>query len=108
MQNIHSHTWDQALHLQAATVREADLSRGYPLDLTVRFDAFMADMTRFDRVVVFGMKARRTGYWVPDEYVAEFVARAPQKLVGFAACDPTQDGYMDEPVSYTHLRAHET
>ena len=98
MQNIHAHTWDQTLHLQAAPVREADLSRGYPLDLTVRFDAFMADMARFDRVVVFGMKARRTGYWVPDEYVAEFVARAPQKMVGFAACDPTQDAYMDELV----------
>ncbi len=98
MQNIHSHTWDQALHLQAATVREADLSRGHPLDLTVRFDAFMADMARFDRVVVFGMKARRTGYWVPDEYVAEFVARAPHKMLGFAACDPTQDDYMDELV----------
>jgi len=98
MQNIHSHTWDQALHLQAGTVREADLSRGYPLDLTVRFDAFMEDMARFERVVVFGMKARRTGYWVPDEYVAEFVAGAPQKMVGFAACDPTQDGHMDELV----------
>lgn len=98
MQNIHAHTWDQTLHLQAATVREADLSRGYPLDLTVGFDAFMADMARFDRVVVFGMKARRTGYWVPDEYVAKFVAGAPHKMVGFAACDPTQGGYMDELV----------
>jgi predicted TIM-barrel fold metal-dependent hydrolase len=98
MQNIHTHTWDQALHLDPATVREADLSRGHPLDLTVRFDAFVADMIGFDRVVVFGMKARRTGYWVPDEYVAEFVAGAPQKLVGFAACDPTQGGYMDELV----------
>lgn len=98
MQNIHTHTWDQDLHFQAQTIRETDLSRGYRLDLTVRFEAFMADMAPFDRVAVFGLKARRTGYWVPDEYVAEFVARAPDKLVGFAACDPTQPGYMSELV----------
>lgn len=96
MQNIHTHTWDQNLHMQPETVREADLSRGQPLDLTVRFDAFLRDMEPFDRVAVFGLKARRTGYWVPDEYVADFVSRAPGKLVGFAACDPTQPGHLDE------------
>lgn len=96
MQNIHTHAWDQDLHMRPATVREADLSRGYPLDLTVRPDAFLQDMQPFDRVAVFGLKARRTGYWVPDEYVADFVARTPGKLVGFASCDPTQPGHMDE------------
>ena len=96
MQNIHAHTWDQHLHIAPQTVKEADLSRGYPLDLTVAFDTFMADMAPFDRVAVFGLKARRTGYWVPDQYVADFVARAPGKLVGFAACDPTQPEHVDE------------
>ncbi len=96
MQNIHTHTWVQELHLAPDTVREADLSRGYPLDLTVRFEAFMEDMRPFDRVVVFGMKARLNGYWVPDEFVANFVARAPHKLVGFAGCDPTQENHMEE------------
>jgi predicted TIM-barrel fold metal-dependent hydrolase len=33
---------------------------------------------------------------VPDEFVADFVAHAPDKLVGFAACDPTQPDYQDE------------
>ncbi|MGC9347552.1 MAG: amidohydrolase family protein [Anaerolineae bacterium] len=96
MQNVHTHTWDQALHFAPETVREAELSRGYALDLTVDFDAFMEDMTPFDHVVVFGMKARHTGYWVPDSYVAEFVGRAPDKLIGFAGCDPTEPGYMQE------------
>jgi predicted TIM-barrel fold metal-dependent hydrolase len=81
-------------------VQEADRSRGYPLDLSVHLDAFLEDMTPFERVVVFGLKARLTGYWVPDEYVADFVARsatmAPQRLVGFAACDPTQPGCLEE------------
>jgi uncharacterized protein len=98
MQNIHTHVLDQRLHLQPETVAETDLSRGRPLDLTVNFEAFMRDMEPFDKVVVFGLKARRTGYWVEDEYVAQFVARAPRKLIGFASCDPTQPGYMDELV----------
>jgi predicted TIM-barrel fold metal-dependent hydrolase len=96
VQNIHTHAWDQALHIAPATAKEADLSRGYPLDLTVRFDALMRDVEPFERVVVFGLKAWRTGYWVPDEFVADFVARAPEKLVGFASCDPTQPGHMEE------------
>ncbi len=96
MQNIHAHTWDQHLHIAPQTVKEADLSRGYPLDLTVTFDTFMADMAPFDRVAVFGLKARLNGYWVPDQYVADFVARAPGKLVGFAACDPTQPEHLAE------------
>lgn len=96
MQNIHTHTWDQTLHFQEQAIRETDLARGYRLDLTIRFGEFMEEMAPFDRVAVFGLKARRTGYWVPDEYTADFVAQAPQKLVGFASCDPTQPGYMRE------------
>ncbi len=96
MQNIHAHVWDQALHFQEQTVLETDLSRGYRLDLTVKTDALLADSEPFERVVVFGLKARRTGYWVPDDYVAEVVAEAPEKLVGFAACDPTQPRHLDD------------
>ena len=96
MQNVHTHTWNQSDHFTPETVRETDVSRSFPIDLTVQFDAFMADMASFEKVIVFGMKARLNGYWVPDEYVAEFVARAPGKLYGFAGCDPTQHGYMEE------------
>ncbi len=96
MQNVHTHAWNQALHFDRATVREADISRGRPLDLTVRFDDFITDVAPFDRVIVFGLKGRLTGYWVPDTFVADFVDQAPEKLVGFAGCDPTQPGYMDE------------
>jgi predicted TIM-barrel fold metal-dependent hydrolase len=106
MQNVHTHTWDQNAHFAPETVRETDISRGFPIDLTVQFDAFMADMASFDKVIVFGMKARLNGYWVPDQYVAGFIARAPDKLYGFAGCDPTQPGYMDEVrtgIEHLHL-----
>lgn len=96
MQNIHSHVWDQQLHLADFFVKEAELSRGFAFDLTVPFDIFMADCAPFEKVVVFGAKARLNGLWVPDAYVADFVARAPYKLIGFTACDPTQDHCLDE------------
>jgi predicted TIM-barrel fold metal-dependent hydrolase len=96
MQNIHSHTWNEKLHFAPETVKETELSRGCPIDLTVDFDAFMKDTAPFERVAVFGLKAKLTGYWVPDEYVADFVKKAPGKLKGFASCDPTQKGYMEE------------
>jgi predicted TIM-barrel fold metal-dependent hydrolase len=96
MHNVHTHAWDQTLHFEEQTIRETDLSRGYRLDLTVSPDGFMEEMAPFDRVIVFGLKARRTGYWVPDEYIADFVAQHFHKLVGFASCDPTQPGYMQE------------
>jgi predicted TIM-barrel fold metal-dependent hydrolase len=96
VQNIHSHCFDAVRHLSPQTIRETDISRGFPLDLTTRIDAFLADMAPFEKVAVFGLKARLNGYWVPDEFVAEFVAQAPEKLVGFAACDPTQPDHLDE------------
>jgi uncharacterized protein len=95
MQDIHVHVWDPALHFAPALIQETEIARGRPIDLAVDFDQLMDDMSVVDRAVVFGMKARRTGYWVPDEYVADFVQRAGGKLVGFAACDPTQTGYME-------------
>ena len=96
MQNIHSHAWDQALHMTPQIVRESEVSRGFPLDLTTHFDIFMESNAPFDKIVVFGMKARLAGFWVPDDYIVRFIAQAPGRLFGFASCDPTQPHYMDE------------
>jgi len=96
VQNVHAHVWDQHLHFEPTTVREADISRGHPIDISVRMEQLRADMLPFERVIVFGMKARLTGYWVPDDYVAESVRQLPGKLVGFAGCDPTQPEYLEE------------
>lgn len=95
MQNIHTHAWDLHQHMTARNPDETDIARGFRIDLDIRYDAFVADAEPFERVAVFGMKARRTGSWVPDEWIAEFAAR-DARLIGFAACDPTQPGYLDE------------
>ena len=56
----------------------------------------MRELVPVEKAVVFGLKARRNGYWVPDAYVADIVGKAPQKLIGFASCDPTQIECLDE------------
>ena len=107
MQDIHAHVWDTHQHFDQALVKEAELARGYPLDLTVTFDRLMPDMAPMQKTVVFGLKARLNGYWVPDEFVAAFVGQAPEKLIGFASCDPTQPNCLDElrfAVDTLHLR----
>jgi len=96
MHNVHTHTWNASLHFQPDAIRETDISRGYPLDLSVQLQPFLEDNAAFEKVIVFGLKARLTGYWVPDDYVAEFVAQAPDKLIGFAGCDPTQPEHLEE------------
>ena len=62
MQNIHAHTWDQNIHFDPTTVVEANRARGRPIDLSVDYDRFIKDCAPFDKVAVFGLKARRTGY----------------------------------------------
>ena len=49
MQNVHAHAWDQSLHLAPETVREAEISRGFPFDLTVRIEEFVEDNAPFER-----------------------------------------------------------
>ena len=96
MINVHTHTWRQDLHFEAKTIEETRIARAEAIDVTVELAAFLEDNAPFEKVVVFGMKARRTGYWVPDEYVSAFCAQAPHKLIPFAGCDPTQPEYLEE------------
>jgi uncharacterized protein len=49
-----------------------------------------------DKVVVFGLQAKATGLWVPNEVIADYVRQHPDKMVGWASVDPTQPGYMEE------------
>ncbi len=43
-----------------------------------------------DRIVVFGLQARRAGLWVPNEIVAEYAAAHPDRVVGWASIDPNE------------------
>ena len=45
---------------------------------------------------MLAFNAPAAGFVVPNEYVAEYVARDPERLVGFGAVDPHHPGAVDE------------
>ncbi|MCL2158803.1 MAG: amidohydrolase family protein [Oscillospiraceae bacterium] len=49
-----------------------------------------------DRVIVFGLKAQKTGWNVPNESVFDFVSRNFSKYIYFASIDPYQKDFMQD------------
>jgi predicted TIM-barrel fold metal-dependent hydrolase len=43
-----------------------------------------------DRVVVFGLQARKAGIYVPNEVISEYAAAHPDRVVGWASIDPNE------------------
>jgi predicted TIM-barrel fold metal-dependent hydrolase len=92
--DCHTHVWEEP-HFSRAILAETAAS--YPGSrLAVDLDEHWQAMQPVDRAIVFGMQARATGIFVPNDYVAGYVRRYPDKLIGFASVDPNDDGAVDE------------
>src|SRR3954451_21711653 len=94
--DVHTHVGEYPAHISekfASEAREAwpDVVLGGTLDEHHR-DA-LADV---DVAIVLAFNAPAAGFVVPNEYVAEYVARDPARLVGFGAVDPHEAGAVDE------------
>ncbi|QOV89602.1 amidohydrolase family protein [Humisphaera borealis] len=59
-------------------------------------DHHWAEATSVDKSIVLGFKSRYLQAEIPNRFVAEYVRRFPQKLIGFAGIDPTDDAAVDE------------
>jgi uncharacterized protein len=97
--DIHSHAWRYPDHFSDDFRSQAALARGGDeVDLSVDYDAYAKSTPADETVVtvVFGGKARLSGLWVDDEYVADYVAKRPDRLLGFLSLDPTMTGWEDE------------
>ena len=95
--DVHSHTWQYPDHFSDDFRNKAKRARaGVEVDLTVRYDEYVATGNQVDRTIVFGGKAKLSGLWVDDRYVAEYVAAHRDKLIGFLSLDPTQAGWQRE------------
>lgn len=95
--DVHSHAWEFPRHFNDDFRNQARRARsGVEVDLTVRLAEYQASATLADRTIVFGGKAKLSGLWVDDRYVADYVAHDPVHLIGFLALDPTQPGWQDE------------
>ena len=59
-------------------------------------DHHWAQSGTVDKSIVLGFKSRYLRAEIPNRYVAEYVSRYPQKLIGFAGIDPTERGAVEE------------
>ena len=90
--DCHTHCWRYPGHLSDDFVQEANArSRGHRLDLDVSPEKHWGAMKGVDRAIVFGMRAQHSGILTPNEFIAEYVNRFPEKLIGFAGVDPAVD-----------------
>ena len=95
--DVHSHAWNFPSDFSDDFIRQAARARpGHAVDLTVGYDSYRASAPGDMRTIVFGGKARLSGLWVDDQTVADYVARDPERLIGFLSVDPTQDGWERE------------
>ena len=95
--DVHSHTWKFPAHFGEGFRRQAARARaGVEVDLTVSYEHYRATCPPETRTIVFGGKAKLSDQWVDDRYVADYVGRHPDTLIGFLCVDPTQDGWERE------------
>lgn len=95
--DVHSHIWRYPDHFSDDFRQQAKRAKaGVELDLTVRWEDYQAASVPGVLTVVFGGKARLSGLWVDDRFVADYVAQHPDELIGFLSLDPTQPGWQRE------------
>lgn len=99
--DVHSHAWRYPDHFNDTFRAQAIRMRGYELDLTPSYESYLASARTAGapvKTVVFGGKARLSGLWTPDRYVAEYCAAYPDQAIPFMSLDPTQDGWREEMI----------
>ena len=95
--DIHSHAWPFPQAFSEDFIKQASAAKaGEDVDLTVTWEDYCRQSPRDVRTVVFGGKARLSGLWVDDAFVAPYVSQDPNRLTGFLSLDPTQPGWQNE------------
>ncbi len=95
--DVHSHAWEYPAHFSDDFRQQAKRAKaGVEMDLTVTYDDYRRHAPDDTITIVFGGKARLSGLWVDDRYVAKYAAADSTRLIGFLSVDPTQPGWQDE------------
>ena len=94
--DVHTHVGEYLVHISETFATQAraawpEAPLGGSLD-----DHYRDALADVDRAVVLAFNAPASGYVVPNDYVAEYVARDPARLVGFGSVDPSDPGAVDE------------
>src|SRR5512147_1185660 len=96
--DVHTHAWEQIPeHMDQSFLDELQVARpGVKIAIHVAFEDYMRAMDPCDRAICFGLRGLLSGLHVPNEHTAAFVARAPEKLIGFLSLDPTEPSWLDD------------
>jgi predicted TIM-barrel fold metal-dependent hydrolase len=94
--DIHTHVGTVPEHIHELFVEQArqawvGVQLGGTLD-----EHYAGALDGVDRAVVLAFDAPAAGFVVPNEYVAEYVARDPERLIGFGSVDPWSATAVDE------------
>lgn len=90
--DLHTQIWS---NLDQLGPNVAERTRNKLIDRWGQYDGSPASheesMTCVDGAIVFGFRSQRLGAHVPNEFIAEFVARDPRRRIGVAGVDPMCD-----------------
>ena len=92
--DVHSHCL-QPEHMSEANHR-ANERAGYPPMPPLSPETYLKAMEVVDKAIVFGVRGVSAGMYSPNNFTAEWVKNAPDKLIGFAAIDPTEEDHLEE------------
>lgn len=99
--DVHAHLLDHHTDMDESFLAATGHSKTGGVDLTSRWEKYEAAAPDGTMAIVFGGKARLSGFWVDDTKVAAFAAQHPNSVIGFMGIDPTQPGWQDEMI-YAH------
>ncbi|MEO6436970.1 MAG: amidohydrolase family protein [Tepidisphaeraceae bacterium] len=105
--DCHTHIWQSPDQLGQMDLGEVRPARARPRTAnsprtvwrtipSADSDHHWAQSGAVDKSIVLGFKSRYLQAEIPNRYVADYVSRYPQKLIGFAGIDPTEPGAAEE------------
>jgi predicted TIM-barrel fold metal-dependent hydrolase len=94
--DLHTHLGEYPAHIDETFASEAREAWGGELRLGRTPDEHYEETRGADRVVALAFNAPAAGFVVPNDYVADYVARDPDRLIGFGAVDPGDPGAPEE------------
>jgi predicted TIM-barrel fold metal-dependent hydrolase len=107
--DVHTHIWqspDQLGQLELGEISKPSRPRAPRVNPAGRAiwrsipaadaDHHWAQNSTVDKSIVLGFKSRYLRAEIPNRYVADYVNKFPQKLIGFAGIDPTEKSALDE------------
>ncbi|MCE5251635.1 amidohydrolase family protein [bacterium] len=93
--DVHTHFW-QPHELGPQVEADAIRAGGVSIDHGMTSESHLEATKAADKCIVFGLRAKKTGYNIPNDSVKAQVDKAPERLVFFTSVDPSENNFMEE------------